>query len=174
MCKTPVCVLFDQKLCRLFIHKQQFHHKETPDRRDKLCDEVMDELTFFMDDLFSSGCYSPKPTKHLNQKNGQKTFQASLFTLVCEPKQRAPFVQEQRTQVLRRLVYFSAANHHVETEMCCLQRSTACCDGNAIEEKSPVSYLYLFNFRYRLHDDDIYQQIFESLEYVPKRNDLFI
>lgn len=74
MCKTPVCVLFNHKLYRLVIHKQQFHHKEKPGSRDKLCDEVMDELIFFMVDLFSSGYNSPKPTKHLNQKNGQETF----------------------------------------------------------------------------------------------------
>ena len=127
-----------------------------------------------MDDLFSSGCNSQKPTKHLNQKNGQKTFQASLFTLVYEPKQCGPFVQEQHTQVLHRLVYFHASNHHVETEMCCFERSTACCDGYAIEEKGPVFYFYMFNFRDRVHDDEIYSQIFESVEYVPKRNALFI
>lgn len=169
-----MCVLFNHKLYRLIIHKQQFHHKEKPGSRDKLCDEVMDELIFFMVDLFSSGYNSPKPTKHLNQKNGQETFQASLFTVVFEPKQLGPFAQEQRKQVLHRLVYFNASNHHVETEMCCLQRSTACCDGYAIEEKSPVFYLYLFNFRDCIHDDEIYPQIFESMDCIPERNVLFI
>lgn len=61
VCKTPVCVLFDHKLYRLCIDKQQFHHKGKPGSRDKLCDEVMDELIFFMVDLFSSGSNSPKP-----------------------------------------------------------------------------------------------------------------
>jgi len=144
-----VCVLFNHKLYRLVIHKQQFDHKEKPGSRDKLCDEVMDELIFFMVDLFSSGYNSPKPTKHLNQKNGQETFQASLFTVVFEPKQLGPFAQEQRKQV-------------------------SCCDGYAIEEKSPVFYLYLLNFRDCIHDDEIYPHIFESMACIPERNVLFI
>lgn len=110
----------------------------------------------------------------MNQKNGQKTFQASIFTLVHEPKQRGPFVQEQLKQVLHRLVYFNASKHHVETEMCCLQRSTACYDGYAFEEKSPVFYLYLLNFRDCIHDDEVYPQIFKSMECIPERNALFI
>jgi len=174
MYKTPVCVLFDHKLYRLVFHEQQFHHKEKPGSRDKLYDEVMDELIFFMVDLFSSGYNSPKPTKHLNQKNGQETFPASLFTLVYEPKQLGPFVQELCKQVLHRLVYFNASNHHVETKMRCLQRSTACCDGYAIEEENPVFCLYLLNFRNCIHDDEIYPHIFKSMECIPKRNALFI
>lgn len=174
MCKTPVCDLSDHKLYRLVIHKQQFHHKEKAVGQDKLCNEVMDELIFFADDLFSSGYNSPKPTKHLNQKNGQEAIEASLFTFIYEPKQHGPFVQEKGKQVLHRLVYFYAWNHHEETEMCCLQRSTACCDGYAIEEKGPVFYFYLLNFRDRIHNDETNPQIFESVEYIPERNAVFI